>query len=202
MDTHTNPAPWMQTSRRKQFFFENPEAYDYDIQEIAEVLARIPRFAGHVGYSVAAHSVFVAELVAEHWNDSRYLRAAHLHDAAEAFYGDMVSPLRRLPCMAGYNAMIKRCEVAIAKHFDLLSDDGVPLAYHPTIKQADLVALATEKRDVWGPSRFDDQWITLPDPSTRSLVRYSRDPQDHVRTFMTTWRLFGGDMPVRIGELP
>jgi len=67
---------------------------------------------------------------------------ALLHDASEAYLGDVVWPLKQAPEMAGYKVLEKRVEAAIAKRFSL------PEVMPPIVKHFDLVLLATEKRDL------------------------------------------------------
>lgn len=60
------------------------------IKEIASNLSNICRFNGATGsfYSVAEHSVLVSNLC------SQFQKEALLHDASEAFTGDIVRPVR------------------------------------------------------------------------------------------------------------
>jgi len=70
----------------------NPRPEDIEIRDIAWSLAHTIRFNGHLEYqiSVAQHSICVAQLVPAH------LRlAALLHDALEAYLGDIVRPVKR-----------------------------------------------------------------------------------------------------------
>ena len=62
--------------------------------------------------------------------------AALLHDAAEAYPGDMVKPLKVL--MPEFSAVEDRVSALIAKTF------GVSFRDYAPIKRADLIALATE----------------------------------------------------------
>jgi uncharacterized protein len=107
------------------------------LEDIAHGLAYQCRFNGQTKtfYSVAQHCLMVADL------DSRDVRAAaQLHDAAEAYLGDMVKPLNAL--IPDYASLESTVSDLIADRF------GVNFDNHCEIKQADLVALATEKRDL------------------------------------------------------
>jgi hypothetical protein len=66
------------------------------IEDIARGLANTCRYGGQVKrfYSVAEHSVLVHDLLQERGAGPDTLCAALLHDAAEAFLGDVVSPLK------------------------------------------------------------------------------------------------------------
>lgn len=74
---------------------------DIDIVDIAWALSRISRFAGHtiteVPYNVAQHSLFVCEMIEREHPDDKLLQFYGLmHDAAEAYIGDIPSPIKHL----------------------------------------------------------------------------------------------------------
>lgn len=198
--------PWIQTARGLAWCADTPEEYRYDISEIAHALSNLCRFAGHTQsfYSVAEHSVRVAiearhdqfiRITAErgdigvqpmdrHWLDE-LSRAALLHDAAEGFLLDMPAPIKRLPGLAGYRSLMKRTEFAITHHF------GVAMyRTHPAIRHADLVLLATEKRDVMGPSPHSGEWLPLPEPLAERIEPWT--PEDARERFVDAWRAYGG----------
>lgn len=119
------------------FNFTSPDMSGVHIRDIAHALSNICRFCGHTRtfYSVAQHSVLASYLVPE--GDEL---AALLHDAAEAFIGDVSSPLKRM--LPDYKRIEERIERAVFSHF------GVPFPLPESVKRADLVMLCTEKRDL------------------------------------------------------
>lgn len=135
------------------FDFINPERSDIRIKDIARGLSNTCRFGGQASYgdgfySVAQHSVLVSRLV-----PPEHAFAGLMHDAAEAYVGDMVGPLKQL--CPDYKVIEKRVEAAIFAHFDI----ATPL--HPSVKHADLRALRTEQRDLTSGS--GDNWNGLDD---------------------------------------
>ncbi len=128
---------FIRTSTGQCFEFPYGKGFHFEIEGIAHALAHICRFGGHCNrfYSVAQHSLLVASLV-----PPEHRLAALLHDAHEAFIGDLVSPLKQF--MPEYRRVEAIVEANLRKHF------GVPEVLDPLIRHADLVALATEARDL------------------------------------------------------
>ncbi len=144
---------WMQTYTGKRFNLLNPKASDIDIVDIAHALSRICRFTGHCEhYSVAQHSVIVSQHVA-----GGNALAGLMHDAHEAYVGDVSSPMKRaivermLEAGGTYDTSIETdIIIAIRDRFCIGSVDG------QSVKQADLRALMTEARDIMGGQRGGD----------------------------------------------
>jgi hypothetical protein len=69
------------------------KAGDFDIYNIAWGLGRTLRYGGHIreDYTVAHHSIVMSYVVPE-----EYALEALLHDAAEAFTGDIIYPVKSL----------------------------------------------------------------------------------------------------------
>lgn len=128
---------WFQTYTGRPFWPLDPRPEDFNIMDIAHGLSNICRFGGHsrVFYSVAQHSVFVSHLAPG--------MEALLHDATEAYLGDMVRPLKG--SMPEYQNLEHKVWAAIATAF------GLPLVLPKEVKNADNLALVTERRDIMSP---------------------------------------------------
>lgn len=125
---------WMQTFTGRQFWPMDPRPDEVDPSDIAHALSMLCRYNGHVDrfYSVAEHCVLMSEAVApEHalW--------ALLHDATEAYVGDMVRPLKRH--MPDYVAAEDRVMAVIGERF------GLTGSMPAEVKDADNRILLTER---------------------------------------------------------
>ena len=135
-----NTGGSLQTASGRQFAFVAPDVDQVSLEDIAHALSHVCRFGGHVRrhYSVAEHSVRVSRIC-----PPDHALAGLLHDSAEAFIGDMPTPLKRLDECRGYVAVERRVEAVIARKFGLASAE-----MHAEVKRADGILLATEARDL------------------------------------------------------
>lgn len=132
---------WIITYTGRRFDVLDPRPQDVSIEDIAHALSLLCRFAGHTRrfYSVAQHCVLVSEIVPE-----KCALAGLLHDAAEAYIGDTISPLKAaLPDIKPIEARIR---AAVHARFGLVWPLDVEA--NSLIKYADLAALATERREL------------------------------------------------------
>jgi uncharacterized protein len=89
---------WIETFTGKKFYPFSPNPDDVDIQDIAHSLSNQCRFNGHTlrFYSVAEHCVHIASYLERHNAPFQICLAGLLHDAAEAYLGDVVRPVKQL----------------------------------------------------------------------------------------------------------
>lgn len=129
----------------------DPDPNQITLEDIAHALSRSCRYNGHVtGFlSVARHSIWVSQRV----DGGPLLKlTALMHDAAEAYVGDMIRPLKHRPEMAIYREAEDRVTHAIAQRFGLI--DPLP----PEVVEADRLVLV----DLELPNaRWS--WSTTPD---------------------------------------
>lgn len=92
----TAPGIWCQTGSNRAVDLINPRPEMIDLKvDVAEGLARIARFSGQITsgpYSVAQHCVMGADALMRETGDTTLAAAFLLHDAHEAYIGDITSP--------------------------------------------------------------------------------------------------------------
>lgn len=173
------------------FDLTDPEGSEFTLQDIAHGLARVCRFAGQTNrfYSVAEHCVHVARLV-----PVEHARAALLHDASEAFIGDVTRPLKAL--LPDYRKIEKAIEDAISDRFliDELGNASRTAIRHPLIKGADLAMCLVEARELM--PNAPGYWSGLPvDPMHWERARGTRlncdRPEYATAAWLRAWHRYG-----------
>lgn len=139
---------WILTATGKRIDLLHPDPKLICLEDIAHSLSRLCRFNGHTGphYSVAEHSQRVADIVPD-----EYQLDALLHDATEAYVGDMTRPLKQL--LPRYQDIEHGIWLAICERFQI--NPVLPACVH----KADMVLLATERRDLM--PKHEDEWLCL-----------------------------------------
>lgn len=149
-------AIWSQSLYGRAIDLVEPTPDQIDFKEIAFTLANINRYAGAAegNVSVAKHSLIVCDCV-----DDVYKPYALLHDAHEAYIGDITTPATRaIAAMAERVAGLNAGGIVLSalKHLKERHDDAIWIAAGlpaPSskvlnhIKAADIIALQTERRD-------------------------------------------------------
>lgn len=148
MNATTRKGDWMQLRSGGRFWPLDPRPEDVRIEDIAAGLAATVRFRGQTRqpYTVAEHSVHVANLVGLH-NPGAALWGL-LHDAAEAYLGDLIRPLKQLPEFAAFRMAEDLIMGVVCERFGLC--EFMPLEVQAA-DEAMLAAEATQLFDVLDP---------------------------------------------------
>lgn len=135
------------TATGRSVDLRHPHGDDINADDIAHALSQINRFTGHCRrpYSVAEHSLLVCEISERELGlDVHGRLAALMHDAHEAYCGDLHTPGKRAVGDQWYD-FEGRLMLAVRRKFALFVAAGFN---GPAIHKADLMALAIERRDL------------------------------------------------------
>lgn len=132
-------GPIMTLYSGASFDLLDPWNSEFTVEDIAHGLAHVCRYAGQCRsfYSVAEHSLLVSDVVPE------LALEALMHDAAEAFLGDITRPLKQL--LPEYKAIERDVGAAIFHRL------GIDEARVSGVKAADLRVLAAEQQQIMPP---------------------------------------------------
>lgn len=173
----------------------NPDPSTINIEDIAWGLSRMPRFCGQtvtaIAYNTAQHSLFVAEEVEDmirrdtiQLSPSKHsdiVLKALLHDAAEAYTGDLPSPVKHLTKLRPIIIQIENGLMnAIYTSLGIVEPTEEE---EKIIKLADRIAQKIEAH-AFMPSR-GKHWENLPNVSLERLQQFS-PPLDS----LTSYKLF------------
>lgn len=147
----TNRGPYIKTYSGRKVYLADPRPSDFSVTDIARHLAGINRYSGGSRFTVAQHCVLAAEFAARYYQGSPLLPARMLiHDADEAFYGDVSSPLKSL--LPDYKALEDKAQLAMERFFNL-TFIGDPLV-HEVDKRMYLTERAVLFSSRWGKSEY------------------------------------------------
>lgn len=165
----------------------NPRPRDFRILDIAMALSKVARFTGHTQHhaSVAQHSILVSHLLEGTGLEMEGL----MHDAAEAYTGDISTPMKRAITEMVYRltgemnvdpvkAITHEIDIALAKQFGLIYPR--PAA----VKAADLEAMTLERRQMMMPAS-GVRWTT--DVRARVLALSWMDPDAAATAFVSRY---------------
>lgn len=170
-------APWIETASGRKYHFLSPKLEDICIEDIGFALSNKCRFSGHTQfYSVAEHCVAVARRLPR-----RLQLAGLLHDAAEAYLGDIPSPLKEhLP---DYKNLEGINEAVIEKKFNILLSSNE----RREIKQADLQALYNEAYFLLPSQGKEFSMFQHKEWKLDRIYPECLPPEDAFRVFMSTY---------------
>jgi hypothetical protein len=147
---------WIQTFTGAHFRPLHPDPADVHVRDIAHALSLQCRFNGQCAafYSVAEHSVRVARAL-----PAELALWGLLHDAAEAYLGDMPRPVKaQMPYFSEAEDRLLR---VIVESF------GLSWPMPEEVSHFDTVLLATEARDVFGAPT--DGWGLKVEPLAETI---------------------------------
>jgi hypothetical protein len=182
---------WFLSLKGRQLYPFDLRPEDIDIEEIAHSLAHLCRFNGHCReyYSVAQHSYLVARQL-----PPELALAGLLHDATEAYCGDMIRPIKR--AMPVYVELEECIWKAVSVAF------GLPIELPAEVKVADTRMLQSERRDLLAPHRWAWMEDQIGDPSAQPYTDsiFPVCPREAKANFLEYYdqlrhpRLFGEDL--------
>ena len=212
---------WLQTFTGKKIDLINPTREMVDIEDIAHSLSMICRYNGHCRdfYSVAEHSVMVEAMgsqillrrEAERYSGRlsappkptseivQQSLALLLHDAAEAYIGDLTTPLKRGLESVGYDAAFPAPEgraskiemleyrwlLAIGEAFGLGDRLAEP---SDVMRQADEKVMTVEVPMLFHPVQ-SCWWETRNRPRSGEMVIQCWTPAEARRQFVSRFRV-------------
>lgn len=172
------------TSSGMYFDFADPQPSQVNIKDIATGLSNTCRFAGQCEfYSVAEHSVHCATTVLRESGSMLAALHALMHDAAEAYTGDMPKPLKNM--LPEFREVEAKVEKAIRIKFGL---GGV---YDGVVKDIDLRMLKTEKTQLFQEDGTIWHGFGELEVIDVDIMRWA--PSDAVDVFMAMFELLTGD---------
>jgi len=112
-----NQPIWVETYRGRRLDLRDVHPADIDIEDIAHSLSRQCRFNGHCRffYSVAHHSLAITQSLHDQGCSARIRLLGLLHDAQEAYIGDIITPVKRV--MPELCALEDQIALAVRRRF-------------------------------------------------------------------------------------
>ena len=158
---------WQRMLSGRRLDLLDPSPFDIEIEDIARGLARVARWngqtSGNHAFSVAEHSVVVADLFAQQNPKSTQAErlTALLHDSAEYVIGDMISPFKHALGI-DYKTFEARLEEAIHIRYGL--PPKMPAGLKKKIKQCDLYCAWFEATQIAGFDPVEADKFFVPPP--------------------------------------
>ena len=139
-----------------------PEMIHFD--DIIQSLSLICRYNGHVPhfYSVGEHSVRVAGWLMGNDASPKMCLTGLLHDAAEAYVGDMVRPLKRTQEIGGAHQQLEErvTEVIMQKFGGLYPYPDIVHEADEKIYRWEVANIRTGDKKGWTPEETRDKFMS------------------------------------------
>jgi hypothetical protein len=167
----------------QEIYIDRFSADMVNINDIAHHLSKIQRYGGAqeltMHYSVAQHSILMAEWCYKFYEDVELVKLALLHDASEAYLGDVNSILKRM--LPDYMAIEERVQDVILKKY--LGED-YSLEWYSVIHALDKTILVNEAKALF-PLHIQKKYIDVKCRGIEGIpVNPYRDPEAVKREFL------------------
>lgn len=187
--------PWILTHSGKRVNLEHPRAEDVCLEDITYALSHLNRFTGHAdpSWTVGQHSLFCAELARLRGYSYEAQRSCLIHDFAEAYLGDVSSPLKQ--CIQGYHGLEVLHFAAICKGLEISVEDEWDHKRHLLVHAIDQRAFEVEIQKCM-PSHPDlSEMAPVTEDEHRAWMRPLFYTPDRVGRELTAWLLeLNGDI--------
>lgn len=187
----------MLTYTGRKLYPQIPEADMVDIRDIAHGLSLACRFGGQCNefYSVAQHCVVLSEYVGSFQGVKAFTgnksyaerqalrREVLMHDATEAYYCDLPSPVKAL--LPQYKVLEGKLDTVIRRKC------GLPDEKDPLVKELDTRMAVTELRALCGPTGPDVEIDIEPLPNLTMTMGHMLKPwkpKEAEQAFLTAYR--------------
>lgn len=182
---------WIGTRSGARFFPWSPRAEDVRIEDIAFALAGIYRWGGHTRMTVAQHCHQVSLLVPR-----ELALQALMHDASEAYLGDVLRPIKRL------QPDYREREDAVMGVLGEVFGFGWPM--HDEVREADDLAMAIEARELMGLDPVADCGLSVAvdEESWRYRAEPLWLPREAERMFLARFNVLTGRVSAAGRVLP
>lgn len=178
---------WITTHSGTRFSLLKARAEHVLLEDIAHSLSMQCRYNGHTPrfYSVAEHSVLVAEWVERRTRNKQLALEALMHDASKAYLCSVPPPFK--PLLTNYRELEVRVEKLVARRFNLA------YPWHEYAKEADKRIVLNEYAELFEPTQGPCDWEPFRgvEPLDECfLVLF--DPTDARDAFLHTFNRLGG----------
>lgn len=175
---------YIHTFSGSKMFYDDPSPC-ISIKDIAHALSNICRWTGHVKhhYSVAQHSVLVSKQKGGNITAARYKL---LHDASEAYTGDVNKPLKTMLGKV-FDDIEHKLQAAVWSHFGLLPPDVI---MEQVIKTSDHEVSLAEGQQLFGDgARGLDISIPGVRPASVKIEEWSQEraEREFLDRFVELW---------------
>lgn len=195
----TKPENRHVTLDERTIHFPSMRPEEFRIEDVPHCLSMICRYNGFVRYfySVAQHSVMVCELAEAKFGKGDISHCALLHDATEAYLGDVSRPFKA--CLPDYKRIEAHVHEVIMQALNLPRDPAI----WAEVAKLDVMALHIEASHLLF---YPYPWIKEPDPlwqqsrMARLLITHDHEmrPSDAKAEMTVKLREYGYKLPARL----